>query len=70
MDAVIRTQYNIDPTTLELDEWTRLYADWQFVEKVKHENQKAATMAAISEILKAIFPDGIPNHTMDTGADR
>lgn len=54
---------------LEWDEWSRLYADWQFVEKVKHENHKAATMAAIVEVLKAIFPNGVPNYTMDTGTD-
>ncbi len=65
VDAIIRKEYGIAPESLEFEQWCKLYAEWQFLNKLNHENQKAVIMDAAAEILKAIQPtnyNGFPNH--------
>jgi len=59
-------EYGINPEELDFDKYCKLYAEWQFVTKVNHENQKAAILDAASEILKALNENVGTNNQLDT----
>ena len=70
MDAVIHIHFGVDPETLDYGEYLRLYAEWQFTEKIKHENLKATILNCAAEILKAINENVGNENNMDPCSSR
>ena len=66
IDAIIRKEYGIDPESIDFERWCKLYAEWQFITKINHENKKAIILDAASEIIKAILPNEYSKNDMDS----
>jgi hypothetical protein len=65
--VVLRKEYNIDPDTLSDDEWAKLYAEYLYIQKTKFQNLKTAFVAALTEVISQILPDGNnSDNTVDT----
>jgi len=47
-------RYGVCPDNLTDDEWFNLYASYKFVEKLEFENQKAAIISALAEIINQV----------------
>lgn len=46
-DALIRSNFNVNPEKLQINEWSKLYAQAQWLEKWRLENQ--------AELFKSLF---------------
>jgi len=56
-DAIIRTVYHIDPSTLSDKEYGKLVADYAFVKRFESEINKVNFQSALVDVINQLFPD-------------
>jgi hypothetical protein len=56
----------MEPEELSFEKWCKLYAEWQYITKINHQNQKAAIIDAAAEIINAITQNVGTNNQLDT----
>ena len=55
INAIIRAHFKIDPSTLDDQEWVRLFNEYKYVKQLEQAQLKASLFEVLAETLKTIY---------------